>query len=281
MSMKRRGRRLVALITMGIAAGFAWPVSGQDAMQSTRTAATTSYFDAAAVPVPFGPGEVLDYQVKVGFLSVGDARLQVTTVDSVRGNPTYRLQMNLEGNVLNAKIDDKWESWMDIYTLSSHRFVQDLTELGDHRYRYYDFFPSEGVYRQVGVEEPQPLASSLPLDDISFFYYARAIPLEVGRTYSLHRYFKESGNPVVLKVLRKETIEVPAGTFNTVVVQPIIQSRGLFGEGGEAEIYFTDDDRRLLVMIKSKLPVVGSLTLRLRGIQEGDRVWTAEDDEGN
>ena len=45
-----------------------------------------------------------------------------------------------------------------------------------------------------------------------------------------------------------ETITVPAGTFRTIVVQPVIQTRGLFSEGGRAEVYFTDDDRRLLIL---------------------------------
>ena len=88
------------------------------------------------------------------------------------------------------------------------------------------------------------LDTSEPLDDVAFLYYARTLPLEVGETYTINRYFREDGNPVVLRVLRKETIRMPAGTFNTIVVQPIIQTDGLFGEGGEAEVYFTDDARR-------------------------------------
>ena len=79
----------------------------------------------------------------------------------------------------------------------------------------------------------------------------------MGDVYTIPRYFQEDGNPVVLKVLRRETVTVPAGTFNTVVVQPMIQTDGLFGKGGEAEVYFTDDTRRMLVQLRSKVPVVG------------------------
>jgi len=91
----------------------------------------------------------------------------------------------------------------------------------------------------------------------------------VGKEYTFNRYFRESGNPVVLRVLRKETVTVPAGTFETVVVRPIIQTRGLFSQGGEAELYFTDDHRRLLVQMRSKVPLVGSISLHLRSITEG------------
>ena len=74
---------------------------------------------------------------------------------------------------------------------------------------------------------------------------------------------------MVLRVLRKETVTVPAGTFNTIVVRPIIQTKGLFSQGGEAEVYFSDDARRILVMVRSKVPVVGSLSLHLKSFQPG------------
>ena len=58
---------------------------------------------------------------------------------------------------------------------------------------------------------------------------------------------------------------VAAGTFNTIVVQPIIKTKGLFSEGGQAELYFTDDDRRILVQLKSKVKVLKSLDMHLTG----------------
>ena len=104
---------------------------------------------------------------------------------------------------------------------------------------------------------PRPLFPGLP------------VPLEVGEEYSFSRYFKESGNPVILRVLRKEVVEVPAGTFRTIVVQPLIKTSGLFGQGGEAELYFSDDEHRYLVLMRSKVPLVGSLSLHLREIEQG------------
>ena len=69
-------------------------------------------------------------------------------------------------------------------------------------------------------------------------------------------------------------MEVPAGTFPTTVVQPIIRSSGLFGEGGKAELYFSDDPRRLLVLMESDIPLVGRLSLHLRKIIEGSPLTT-------
>src|SRR4029453_97003 len=103
-----------------------------------------------------------------------------------------------------------------------------------------------------------------PLDDVSMIYFARSLPLKVGDTYTIPRYFKADANPVVLRVVRLETVKVPAGTYNTVVVRPTIKTSGLFGEGGQAELFFSDDERHVLVQLRSKVKVVGSLSLHLK-----------------
>lgn len=225
--------------------------------------------DRTAAEVPFGPGERLEYQVKLGIFSVGDGSMEVVGIDTIRGHPTYRLEWRISGGIPLARVDDKFQSWLDTRNLVSRRFIQDIHEVDYEKLRHYEFYPEERRYQMLEGGEGGPMPTSMPLDDISFVYYARTLPLEVGQTYSLNRYFKESGNPVVIRVLRRDRIEVPAGTFNTIVIQPVIQTDGLFGEGGEAEIHFTDDERRLLVYMRSKVPVMGSLSLHLRRIQEG------------
>ena len=47
-------------------------------------------------------------------------------------------------------------------------------------------------------------------------------------------------------------------------LQPIIKSGGLFAEGGEALIWITDDDRRIMVQLKARMPVLRSLDLFLK-----------------
>ena len=123
---------------------------------------------------------------------------------------------------------------------------------------------------------PRSFTTSRPLDEVSFLYYARTLPLEVGQTYTLNQYFKKDGNPVVLKVLRKERVRVPAGTFETIVVRPIIKTKGLFSEGGEAEVYFTDDERRIMVQMRSRVPVVGSISLHLKEYRPGEPLGRAD-----
>jgi hypothetical protein len=64
---------------------------------------------------------------------------------------------------------------------------------------------------------------------------------------------------------------VPAGTFNTIVVKPIIRTSGLFSEGGEAEVYYTDDERRMIVMVRTKFSIA-NMTMQLESFTPGRRL---------
>jgi hypothetical protein len=218
---------------------------------------------------PFGPGEKATYQVKLGGIGVGSGTMEVTGMEEVDGHSTYHASLHVTGGFIGVRVNTKMDTWLDEAGLFSRRFEQDQNEFRYHRYRMFDFYPEKGTYQQRGSDEVQQLASDQPLDDVAFLYYARTLPLVVGDSYTIPRYFKDDGNPVVIKVLRKETIKVPAGTFNTIVVQPIIQTDGLFGQGGRAEVFFSDDERRLLVHMSSRVPVVGSLSLHLRSYEPG------------
>jgi hypothetical protein len=92
------------------------------------------------------------------------------------------------------------------------------------------------------------------------------VPLEVGQTYRFDRYFKPDRNPVTIRVLRRERVTVPAGTFDAIVIQPVIKAKGIFSEDGQAELWLSDDDRRMIVQMKSRLSF-GSIDLFLSGIQ--------------
>jgi hypothetical protein len=94
------------------------------------------------------------------------------------------------------------------------------------------------------------------------------VGVPVGQTREFHRYFKPDRNPVVIRALRRDTVEVPSGRYPTVVVRPSIQARGIFSEGGEAELWISDDEHRVLVQLKAKFAGF-SLSLLLTEFQPG------------
>jgi hypothetical protein len=241
--------------------------------RGAASAAPAAPVVAPVAAVPFGPGERASYQVRVGLLGgVGNGVMEVVGVEEVRGHPTYNLRLTMQGGVPFYKVDTRFESWLDVAKLVSRRFEQDQKEGKYKRHRIFEFFPEERRWERANTDQAGELPTDIPLDDVSFLYFVRTLPLEVGQTYTFPRYFREDGNPVILKVLRKEKVTVPVGTFETIVVQPIIKTSGLFGDGGRAEVYFTDDDQRILVQMKSRVPVLKSLNLVLESYVPGKQV---------
>ena len=245
------------------------------AVDSVANRSTVSYeIDPFAAVVPFGPGERLEYTIKLGIFNAGDAHMEVVGIDSVRGEPTYHVDVAMRGGLLFGafKLDSRFESWIDTRLMMSRRYISDESYTGYSSYRSFEFYPDEMVWDQTDEGVIGELATALPLDDISFIYFVRSLPLKVGQTYTFSRYFKKDGNPVVIEVERRDVREVGAGTFNTIVVRPTIQTDGLFADGGEAELHFTDDENRYLVYMRVGMPVVGSITLHLEKIIPGTPV---------
>ena len=216
---------------------------------------------SSAATLPFRSGDYHEYDLKFGVLSVGSGSLSVSAPETLRGRDVVRLRFEINGGIPFYPLHDVMESWFDPVNLLSMRFTQELNEGSKHYHRFYDFYPDELIVLERGKPRAESVAQ--PLDDASFLFYVRALKLEVGQTLSFNRYFRPDANPVTIQVLRKESITVPAGTFNTIVVKPIIHTGGIFGEGGQAEVWFSDDSAHTLIQMKAKLSV-GSLSLYLR-----------------
>ncbi len=216
--------------------------------------------------VPFAEGEQLVYDVKFGALRVGTGRMRVIGIDTVRDRQAWHVRFNLAAGTFFYKVDDVYESWMDVETLNSLRYHQDLDQGSRERKRTFEIFPERMVFQEMFGKRRELPSVSEPLDDGSFLFYIRTVPLEVGKTYEFNRYFKPDRNPVTIRVLRRERVKVPAGTFDAIVLQPIIKTTGIFSEGGQAEIWLSDDDKRMMLQMKSRL-AFGTLNLFLRSFR--------------
>jgi hypothetical protein len=229
-------------------------------------ALTTAAEPAVQIPVPFSIGERLEYDVKFGVLKVGNGRMEVMGIEEIRGRQAWHTAFTVKGGTFFYKVNDRLESWIDTETFASLRHVQDLQEGKRDRERRFEIFPDRLVYTENDGEE-KPTARD-PLDDGSFLYFIRTVPLSVGQTYDFPRYFRPDRNPVRVRVLRKESVKVPAGRFDAIVIQPIIKSKGIFSENGQAEIWLSDDDRRIMLQMKSNLSF-GTLNLFLKSYTAG------------
>ncbi|MGZ4816917.1 MAG: DUF3108 domain-containing protein, partial [Terriglobales bacterium] len=100
-------------------------------------------------------------------------------------------------------------------------------------------------------------------DVISGLMYLRSLPLMVNTSYTFPVNDGGKTVDVTAKVEAKETIKVPAGTFQTIRVSP--ESGNNFKLKGKIWIWYTDDARRIPVMMRGKM-FWGTLDFKLTRI---------------
>ena len=261
----RPGRTPVLLLVNLVAFSSLAPQVPAPAQQP-RPADTLAAPRSVTTPVPFGPGEEVRYKIKIGAFAIGEAFMRIPRIDTIRGVPAYAIEWTIDGGFPGYRIRDRFFSWVNTKTLASLRFRKE-THNGTRR-REIEFFPEERRWLRVDIDSAGVLPTSLPLDDVSFVYFARTLALEPGTTQRFGHFYEEEGNPIILDVLRRDRRKVGAGEFETVVIRPVIETTRLFAADSRGEIHVSDDDRRLIVYMKADLPLV-NLTFHLEEVTEG------------
>lgn len=216
----------------------------------------------------FGVGEKLSFEVKYGFISAGTATMEVMRLIEYENRPCYQIVTQARSNSFFStfyKVEDRVESIMDATGLFSWRFEKNLREgkyRSDRKYSF-DQRGNSVVYKGDTIEI-EPFVQ----DALSTLYYMRTQPLEVGKSFFLDNFIDGRKYHLEVKVLKRETITVDAGSFECFVVEPITQSVGIFKHEGRLKVWLTDDRLRLPVLMKSKV-IVGSIAVELTDYELG------------
>lgn len=222
-----------------------------------------------AVPRPFGAGEQLKFSVQWGPIHAGTAYLEVPSLGEWQGHPAYTLQARAESNGFVSKfykVRNVIKSVWDRDAKFSYRYAEDrhegkYTEINDV---VFDQEHNEARY-QDGRTFPVPPRVQ---DALSAFYYTRTQALPIGGSLIFDYHASRKSQPLEVKVLGRERIETPAGTFNCIVIEPLLKAGGVFKQKGRLWIWLTDDDRRMPVMMRSKV-AIGSVSVILLHARPG------------
>ncbi len=99
-------------------------------------------------------------------------------------------------------------------------------------------------------------------DPLSSFYYVRTLKLEVGKPVFVNIFDSRKMWNVEVQILRKERITTKLGTFDTVLIKPLMKSEGVFNRKGAMYIWLTDDDKHVPVKLRTKV-AIGHVTATL------------------
>ncbi len=223
--------------------------------------------DAPFSSPAYRPGERLTFILKWTIIPAGEAVLEVLPQERMAGIDAHHFVLTARSNAFVDAfymVRDRIDAWADSGMRQSFLYRKKQHE-GNTRRDITVSFDREQMtvqYTNHGeVLEPIPITAGT-FDPLSIFYWARSANLVVGGR--IHRPVTDGKKHVMglADVVRRETVTVPAGTFDTFLIEPdLTHVGGVFEKSPDAKIqlWVSADHRRLPVKLKSKV-IVGSFS---------------------
>ncbi len=223
----------------------------------------SNFAPAGNAALPFSVGEKLSYEVSIAKGGkVGTATMWIEGPVDVRGVSTYLLRFDSRIHIAFLSAVSRSSSWFDPLRGSSLRFSKHEQNPLARSDEAVDLYPDKKEWKSAsGRVSESP--SDVPLDELSFMYFIRTLPMTPGSTYSFDRHFDQTRNPVTVSVIRREVIPTPMGELRVILVEMRVRDPRHYKGEGVIRIHLTDDDCRLPARIESTMPVVGTAILTI------------------
>ena len=218
----------------------------------------------AAAVLPFFVGEKLTYDVTVNTGGkIGTGTMWVEGPVDVRGTSTYLLRFDSKVKIAVFSGVSRSSSWFDPVRRTSLRYLKHERNPLSHDDESVEMYPDEKKWTAINGKGGASLGN-MPLDELSFIYFIRTLPLTPGTTHRFDRHFDAARNPVVITVVRPEVIPTPLGELKTVLVEMRVRDPKHYKGDGLIRIHLTNDECRLPARIESTMPVVGKAVMTIR-----------------
>ena len=212
----------------------------------------------------FNAGETLDYNLHWVKVSGGSARMTIAPSTESR----YRITSVAKSGPIFSKVfkvRDEIESIVDRATFSTLEVHKRLDERGKKKQESTIIEGKSATRKGKTIELPDAAV----FDPISLIYYVRTLDLKQGARHQFTVLSDGKVYTVHANVIRRETITTPAGKFDTVLVEPLMEAAATKdAEQRRLFIWYSDDERRLPVRIRTEVKV-GAITATLRAVQTG------------
>jgi hypothetical protein len=217
---------------------------------------------------PYRVGEKVTLEMSYFAVVAGDMTIEVRNFAEVNGRKSYRFAGTARSTSVFAMfyaVEDWFETFVDYETLVPQSYalhVKESKQLRETR-TVFDWATHKANYYDKKINDEKKLEQenkewSIPDYSQNVFtaaFYLRAFDLRPGFKTQFH--VAHEGKNLILgaEFVRKEKISTPAGEFDCVVIKPTISLDGKFTPIGDVFVWFTDDDRKLIVRIESKLKI--------------------------
>ena len=227
-----------------------------------------------AAPFKIRVGEKLNFSVRWLGMEVGRAEAYVSGIEEINGRKAYHIIAKARSNSLIDivyPVRDEHHTYIDVEHLHSLRYEKIIQE---GRYRADEVITFDQAnhkalyYSRKNKSKKRSLISKDVQDELSSAYWFRLQPLEVGSTVHIATNADEKNWDLTVKILKKGKIDFgKLGTFEAFELEPSARFQGIFIRRGKIRGWISDDDERLPLMMKTKIPVLGTITVKLVGYE--------------
>ncbi len=218
----------------------------------------------------FGRGERLTYDVGYKFISAGTAVFDIAKEhEYINGRPCYKITfLTVSHKSLDFiyKVRDTYRSYVDVDGIFPWRFTQQIRERNYSKdySAEFDQINKKAITTEGTFDTPEFVH-----DMVSAFYFVRATDLSQakrGHVIKLQNFVDGKSHPLDVHILGRERIEVTAGVFDCIVVEPRIAEGSPFSFQGKLVMWLSDDERKIPIKVSTKIPI-GSIDAELKHYQ--------------
>jgi hypothetical protein len=215
-------------------------------------------------------GEKITLRIHYGFLNAGYATLTANQVN-YRNAPHYRVTgIGKSTGAVRAffKVDDVYESYINIATGLPSHYVRNVSEGGYKRHFETDFnHDNQTLVLTNKLDKTSKNFKTVKgiQDMISAFYYLRSMDasnFKVGSSLKINIWIDDEIYPFMLKVTGIENKNTKFGKISCLKIVPYVMSGRIFKSQEGVTMYVTNDANLVPVEIKADL-LVGSLKASL------------------
>lgn len=208
------------------------------------------------------------YNISWYGMNGGTSVMEVT--DGVdRDRQVYKITTTTKSNKFISMfypVNDLIESYIDVTSFYPYRY-RSVQQEGAYRGNKEIVFDRENniatlINHKAGGKIHKSEISPGAQDPLSVVYYLRTLPLDIGKDINIDVSDGNKNWTLVVRVLKKEKVTTPAGSFDTIKVNALMRYEGLFVNKGDVTVWFTDDPARLPVMMEGKIKI-GHITATL------------------
>ena len=215
----------------------------------------------------FSGGEYLKFDVNYEFITVGEAVMKISDTVYHNGRKCLKVDFSVDSKSffdLVYKVRDRYQTYIDVEGFFPWRFEQHIREGGYTRDFTAEF---DQINHIAKTSEGQYKIPPYVHDIMSAFYFARTVDysnFKPGQKIHLQNFYKDSTYELDVRFKGRQEIEVEAGKFKCIVVEPLAKEGGLFKSEGRVYVWLTDDERKIPVRVSSKV-AIGSIDSELVG----------------